>query len=185
MALRTFLHDLRYHVRLYNIQQPWEQVGYAVRCLKGDPKRDWISFAAKQQQAGKDPLATSLDDLEKFLENQLSDPTTCAITGATKLSHIVQVTNESVMGFVRRYQEAEMESPDQPSEQDRVNDIISRFRTDIRIAISSQTLLPTSWADTIGLARRIEAAQGISTLSTTRAYAAYTQPRNGPTLATR
>ncbi|KAH8745375.1 hypothetical protein F5883DRAFT_702873 [Diaporthe sp. PMI_573] len=94
MALQTFLHDLHYHLRLYKIKEPWERIGYAVRCLKGAPKQDWISFAARQKAQGIDPFVVSLGDFEKFLHNQLSDPTTRAITAAATLAHIAQRANE-------------------------------------------------------------------------------------------
>ncbi|KAF3762838.1 hypothetical protein M406DRAFT_332007 [Cryphonectria parasitica EP155] len=153
MELKTFLYDLRYHFDICRLTNEADKVGYAVRCLKDDPKRDWVNYVARQEEGQREPVPITFGELESFLENQLADPTTRAVTAAATLASIAQGKGESVISFVRRYQEAELESPYPDTEQHRITAVLTRLRPEIRIAISAQTTLPSSWNALIGLAR--------------------------------
>lgn len=63
-----------------------------------------------------------------------------------------------MIAFIRRYENAELELPYTNTEAQRVSDVLGRLRDNIRIAISSQAILPSRWSELVSLARRIEGA---------------------------
>lgn len=168
--LQAFLHDLEYRYTRNHLRNDKERLEYAAACLRGNPKQDWINYIAAQKHKGLDTNTIPLREFQEFLEDQLADPTTRAIAAAAAKARLYQGENESVMQFIRRYQEVELESPQHQPDEFRIAEILSRFKPYIRIAISSQTQLPHTWTDLVSVARRIEAANGARDLGASASY---------------
>lgn len=163
--LRTFLFDLEDQFRLQanQLRTDTDRISYAVRCVSGDPKQAWINYVQQQKGLGVDQESITWQEFRDFLEDQIwADPTTRAITSGAQLAKMFQGTHEPVQAFLRRYENAEMESPYPQSDAQRVHYVLGKLRPSIGTAISAQATLPRTWHELTSLARRIESTQQLA-----------------------
>lgn len=164
--LRTFLFDLEHQFRIQaaQLRTDADRISYAVRCVSGDPKQAWINYVQQQKALGVNQDSLTWGEFRDFLEDQIwADPTTRAITATARLAQMSQGSRETVQAFLRRYENAEMESPYPQSDAQRIHGVLGKLRPSIGTAISAQSTLPRTWHELTCLARRIESTQQLTT----------------------
>ena len=132
-----------------------ERVAYAIRCIEGAPKLRVLNYAAGQ---GLEPTQLTWAELKDHLLSYYSDPETRALTAMERLGRISQAEWESVMDFIDRVEQIEIDLPQQESEASRVGLLLSKFRPEIRFHLSISGTAYATRARLISSARRIEEA---------------------------
>ncbi len=182
-TLRNFLYDCKANFQLLgDMRMSGDRVAYAVSCLSGSPKNAWVNYVAEQEANPLFNLASiTWEDFVGFLETQLSDPETRALAAASQLEQLSQRHDETVTEFLERYANIVADLPYHLDDTQRVIGLLPKFRPELRLAISCQTL-PATYTQLVSTARRIEDSQLVAGTSSYRPryYNSPQHPRQDP-----
>jgi len=153
--------------------QEEERVAYAIRCLEGAPKLRILNYAAGQ---GIEPTQLPWAEVKDYLLSYHSDPETRTLAAMERLGRIFQGEHESVMDFIDRVEQIEIDLPQQESEASRIGFLLSKFKPDIRFHLTVSGATYTTRSRLISNARRIEEAMKAQRLSRPSARTVETTP---------
>lgn len=160
-SLKTFIFDCNTRFRLTpSLRTDSDRVAFAVSCLSKEPKSEWVHYISElERDPTFDPATITWREFIEFLENQIADPDTRAVTASARLQQLSQGPRQSVSSFMSLYTSIESELPFVAPEEQRVLSIFQKLRPEIRLVIGTQSALPATRDTLVRLARRIEESQ--------------------------